>query len=156
MVISTNMCSHARISHPAPGVPEALIQEMFTYNDNMSREGLGLYISQKLVRIMNGTVQYIREADKASFIIKLEFPFAQKVNWQRVCKQHHKPAFHVIPLLKLVNTDQTRTSLSAQPSGYFSHRHKSYVHADVRGEHMDVYPQSLNHSAIISGHGILS
>ncbi|KAL0405131.1 UNVERIFIED_CONTAM: Phytochrome C [Sesamum latifolium] len=67
-----------RITHPAPGIPEELIREMFYYNHNVSREGLGLYISQKLVKIMNGTVQYLREAEKASFIILLEFPFAHK------------------------------------------------------------------------------
>ncbi|KAL0301665.1 UNVERIFIED_CONTAM: Phytochrome C [Sesamum radiatum] len=66
------------ITHPAPGIREELIREMFYYNHNVSREGLGLYISQKLVKIMNGTVQYLREAEKASFIILLEFPFADK------------------------------------------------------------------------------
>ncbi|KAG8364488.1 hypothetical protein BUALT_Bualt18G0002500 [Buddleja alternifolia] len=72
-----------RISHPAPGIPEELIQEMFYYNNNVSREGLGLYISQKLVKIMNGTVQYLRDAEKASFIIPIEFPVAHKVNYSR-------------------------------------------------------------------------
>ncbi|KAG2719579.1 hypothetical protein I3760_03G272100 [Carya illinoinensis] len=65
-----------RITHPAPGVPENLIQEMFHHNPHVSREGLSLYISQKLVKIMNGTVQYLREADKSSFIILVEFPLA--------------------------------------------------------------------------------
>ncbi|KAL5987927.1 hypothetical protein ACLOJK_035687 [Asimina triloba] len=64
------------IIHPAPGIPEALIQEMFHHGQRISREGLGLYISQKLVKIMNGTVQYLREADKSSFIILVEFPLA--------------------------------------------------------------------------------
>ncbi|XP_041006035.1 phytochrome C isoform X2 [Juglans microcarpa x Juglans regia] len=65
-----------RITQPAPGVPENLIQEMFHHNPRVSREGLSLYISQKLVKIMNGTVQYLREADKSSFIILIEFPLA--------------------------------------------------------------------------------
>ncbi|KAG6387055.1 hypothetical protein SASPL_152237 [Salvia splendens] len=72
-----------RISHPAPGIPEELIQEMF-YHDksgsssasSSSREGLGLYMSQKLVKIMNGSVQYLRDAERACFIIVLEFPVA--------------------------------------------------------------------------------
>lgn len=63
-----------RITHPAPGIPEELIQEMFHHNHGVSREGLGLYISQKLVKIMNGTVQYVREAERSSFIILIEFP----------------------------------------------------------------------------------
>nr|XP_043621174.1 phytochrome C [Erigeron canadensis] len=63
-----------RITHPAPGIPEKLIQDMFHTSRSVSREGLGLYISQKLVKIMNGTVQYLREADRASFIVLIEFP----------------------------------------------------------------------------------
>ncbi|KAK3022474.1 hypothetical protein RJ639_046349 [Escallonia herrerae] len=39
-----------RITHPAPGIPEGLIQEMFHHNKNVSREGIGLYTSQKLVK----------------------------------------------------------------------------------------------------------
>ncbi|XP_039130472.1 phytochrome C [Dioscorea cayenensis subsp. rotundata] len=71
-----------RIIHPAPGVPEALVQEMFRHSPGISREGLGLYISQKLVKIMNGTVQYLREAERSSFIILVEFPL--------VCHSHSK------------------------------------------------------------------
>jgi nitrogen-specific signal transduction histidine kinase len=65
--------------HPAPGVPENLIQEMFHHSHGLSREGLGLCISQKLVKIMNGTVQYMREAEKSSFIILIEFPLARHI-----------------------------------------------------------------------------
>lgn len=67
-------CFSCRITHPVPGAPESLLQEMFHHGRSISREGLNLYISQKLVKIMNGTVQYLREADKSSFIILLEFP----------------------------------------------------------------------------------
>ncbi|KDP29925.1 hypothetical protein JCGZ_18494 [Jatropha curcas] len=66
------------ISHPAPGIPEHLIQEMFHHNQGVSREGLGLYISQKLVKIMNGTVQYLRETEQSSFIILIELPLANQ------------------------------------------------------------------------------
>ncbi|XP_078430066.1 phytochrome C [Wolffia australiana] len=66
-----------RIIHPAPGIPDALIREMFQHRREPSREGLSLYISQKLVKIMGGTVQYLREATTSSFIIILEFPVAE-------------------------------------------------------------------------------
>nr|ABB13326.1 phytochrome C [Hordeum vulgare subsp. vulgare] len=66
-----------RVVHPAPGVPEALIQEMFRHGPGVSREGLGLHISQKLVKTMSGTVQYLREAESSSFIVLVEFPVAQ-------------------------------------------------------------------------------
>ncbi|KAI9177477.1 hypothetical protein LWI28_015678 [Acer negundo] len=65
-----------RITHPAPGIPEKLIHEMFYHSQGSSREGLCLYMCQKLVKIMNGTVQYVREAEKSSFIILIEFPLA--------------------------------------------------------------------------------
>ncbi|GLU12525.1 hypothetical protein SLE2022_291980 [Rubroshorea leprosula] len=70
------------ITHPAPGIPEDLIQEMFHHSQCASREGLGLYISQKLVKIMNGTVQYLREAERSSFIILIELPLAREVDHQ--------------------------------------------------------------------------
>ncbi|KAI5683049.1 hypothetical protein M9H77_04277 [Catharanthus roseus] len=69
-----------RITHPAPGIPEELIQEMFYHGHSVSREGLGLYISQKLVKIMNGTVQYLREAERSSFILLVEFPMVNQIN----------------------------------------------------------------------------
>ncbi|XWS31084.1 hypothetical protein CRYUN_Cryun23aG0047000 [Craigia yunnanensis] len=65
------------ITHPAPGIPEDLVKEMFHHSQGVSREGLGLYISQKLVKIINGTVQYLREAEKSSFVIFVEFPLAR-------------------------------------------------------------------------------
>lgn len=69
-----------RISHPSPGIPEALIQEMFHHGHGLSREGLGLHISYKLVKIMNGTVKYMREAEKSSFMVLIEFPLARQID----------------------------------------------------------------------------
>ncbi|KAI4374376.1 hypothetical protein MLD38_012380 [Melastoma candidum] len=66
-----------RVTHPAPGVPQSLIHQMFHHDRNATREGLGLFISQKLVKIMNGTVQYLRGAEKSSFIILVEFPLVR-------------------------------------------------------------------------------
>lgn len=66
-----------RITHPGQGIPEELIREMFDHNQDMSQEGLGLHMCQKLVKIMNGDVQYLREAGMSSFIINVEFPSVQ-------------------------------------------------------------------------------
>ncbi|KAG6484381.1 hypothetical protein ZIOFF_052896 [Zingiber officinale] len=70
-----------RIIHPAPGIPEALLQEMFHRSQDVSREGLGLFISQKLLKIMNGNVQHLREAERSSVKIFIEFPLVH---------QHHR------------------------------------------------------------------
>lgn len=66
-----------RIIHPAPGIPEALVQEMFHKGQSISREGFSLYISEKIVKTMNGAVQYVRESEKSSFIVLLEFPLVR-------------------------------------------------------------------------------
>ncbi|KAL9244809.1 hypothetical protein vseg_018535 [Gypsophila vaccaria] len=69
-----------RITHPSPGIPENLIREMFHRSPGMSREGLSLYISHKLVKVMNGTLQYLRGDHTSSFIVLLEFPVARDVD----------------------------------------------------------------------------
>ncbi|XP_068667877.1 phytochrome C [Aristolochia californica] len=78
-----------RVVHPSPGIPEALVQEMFHHSQSTSREGLCLYISQMLVRIMNGSVKYLRETNRSSFIIILEFPLA---HWKDSDGFDHKEA----------------------------------------------------------------
>lgn len=66
-----------RITHPGQGIPDKLIKEMFHHDHDMSQEGLGLHICHKLVKIMNGEVQYCREAGRSSFIVTLELPSVQ-------------------------------------------------------------------------------
>lgn len=55
------------------------MQEMFHQSRGISREGLGLFLSQKLVKIMNGTVQYLREAERSSFIVLVELPLVSHI-----------------------------------------------------------------------------
>eukprot|EP01018_Ginkgo_biloba_P008533 Gb_21967 [translate_table: standard] len=66
-----------RITHPGSGVPEELVQQMFKLDQEMSEEGFGLLICRKLVKLMNGDVQYIREAGMSSFIVVVELASAQ-------------------------------------------------------------------------------
>ncbi|CAI5962717.1 unnamed protein product [Closterium sp. NIES-65] len=62
------------------GLPEDLIHQMFDRADahSKSQEGLGLSICRKIVKLMNGDVQYIREAGKSHFMVSLELPLAQR------------------------------------------------------------------------------
>ncbi|KAJ8773095.1 hypothetical protein K2173_028272 [Erythroxylum novogranatense] len=64
------------ITHAGSGVPEALLNEMYGSGEDASEEGTSLLISRKLVRHMNGDVQYLREAGKATFIISVELAVA--------------------------------------------------------------------------------
>nr|prf phytochrome [Selaginella martensii] len=67
-----------RITHPGVGLPEELVQEMFDRGRGMTQEGLGLSMCRKLVKLMNGEVEYIREAGKNYFLVSLELPLAQR------------------------------------------------------------------------------
>ncbi|KAH9297689.1 hypothetical protein KI387_029371 [Taxus chinensis] len=65
-----------RISHPGRGLPEELVQQMFNLDHNMSQEGFGLLICRKIVKLMNGDVQYVR-GGKPSFVIVVELASGQ-------------------------------------------------------------------------------
>ncbi|XP_047323475.1 phytochrome A1 [Impatiens glandulifera] len=66
-----------RISH-AGGVPEELLNQMFGHEGEQSEEGISLHVCRKLVRLMNGDVQYLREAGRSTFIVAVELAAASK------------------------------------------------------------------------------
>ncbi|KAF7806826.1 phytochrome B [Senna tora] len=66
-----------RMACPGEGLPPELIQDMFHSSEWRSQEGLGLSMSRKIVKLMNGEVQYIREAERCYFLIILELPLIQ-------------------------------------------------------------------------------
>lgn len=65
-----------RIMHAGGGIPEALLDQMFGTDGDASEEGISLLISRKLVKLMNGDVQYLREAGKSTFIVSVELAAA--------------------------------------------------------------------------------
>lgn len=66
-----------RITHTGGGVPEELLSQLFgNTNGEPSDEGISLLVSGKLVKLMNGDVQYLREAGKSSFIVSVELAVA--------------------------------------------------------------------------------
>lgn len=68
-----------RITYTGGGIPEALLNEMFGNNEGISEDGLSLLISRKLVKLMNGDVQYLREEGKSTFIISVELAGGHKL-----------------------------------------------------------------------------
>jgi phytochrome A len=52
---------------------------MFGTDGDITEEGISLLISRKLVKLMNGDVQFLREASKSSFIISVELAAAHKL-----------------------------------------------------------------------------
>ncbi|QCD77474.1 phytochrome B [Vigna unguiculata] len=67
-----------RMVCPGEGLPPELIQDMFNNSRWVSQEGLGLSMSRKILKVMNGEVQYIREAERCYFFILLELPVTRK------------------------------------------------------------------------------
>lgn len=65
-----------RITHAGGGIPEPLLDQMFGSEGDTSEEGISLLISRKLVKLMNGDVQYLREAGKSTFIVSVELAAA--------------------------------------------------------------------------------
>ena len=59
-------------------MPEGLLSQMFGGDVDASEEGISLLISRKLVKLMNGDVQYLREAGKSTFIVSVELAAANK------------------------------------------------------------------------------
>lgn len=67
-----------RMVCPGEGLPPELIQDMFHSSRWATQEGLGLSMCRKILKLMNGEVQYIRESERCFFIIILELPTPQK------------------------------------------------------------------------------
>ncbi|KAL9676341.1 hypothetical protein QQ045_004555 [Rhodiola kirilowii] len=67
-----------RITHVGAGVPESLLNQMYGGGEDYSEEGVSLLVSRKLLRLMNGDVHYLRQADKSAFIISVELAAAPK------------------------------------------------------------------------------
>ncbi|EXB57569.1 Phytochrome type A [Morus notabilis] len=67
-----------RLTHTGSGIPESLLNQMFGTDGDVSEEGISLLISRKLVKLMNGDVQYLKEAGKSTFIISVELAAAHK------------------------------------------------------------------------------
>lgn len=67
-----------RVTHPGAGLPDELVQEMFDRGRGMTQEGLGLSMCRKLVKLMNGDVQYICDPGQCYFLLNVELPLAQR------------------------------------------------------------------------------
>nr|AHZ63941.1 phytochrome [Anemia tomentosa] len=66
-----------RVTHPGSGIPEDLVQQMYDRSHEITQEGMGLSVSRKLVKLMNGEVSYIRDAGLCYFLVYVELPVVQ-------------------------------------------------------------------------------
>lgn len=51
---------------------------MYDRSQEITQEGMGLSVSRKLVKLMNGDVRYIRQAGVCYFLVHLELPLVQR------------------------------------------------------------------------------
>lgn len=59
-------------------MPENLWGQMFGKIVAKSEDGISLFVSRKVLKVMNGDVQYLREVGKSAFVISLKFARAIK------------------------------------------------------------------------------
>lgn len=67
-----------RIVCPGDGLPSEIVQDMFHSSRWVTQEGLGLSMCRKILKLMNGEVQYIRESERCYFLIILELPMPSR------------------------------------------------------------------------------
>lgn len=67
-----------RIVCPGEGLPPELVQDMFHNGRWSTEEGLGLSMCRKILKRMNGDVQYIRESKRCYFVVILELPMPRR------------------------------------------------------------------------------
>ncbi|KAK4386101.1 Phytochrome A1 [Sesamum angolense] len=67
-----------RITHSGGGIAQELLSQMFGEVAKVSEDGISLFITRKLVRLINGDVQYLREAGRSTSIITIELAIYDK------------------------------------------------------------------------------
>ncbi|RZC48664.1 hypothetical protein C5167_017091 [Papaver somniferum] len=73
-----------RIECPGEGLPPELVQDVFNSNRWLTQEGLALNMSRKILKLMNGEVQYVRGSERCSFLIILELPMPRRASKKAV------------------------------------------------------------------------
>ncbi|KAJ6726532.1 PHYTOCHROME [Salix purpurea] len=73
-----------KIVCPGEGLPPELVQDMFHGSRWATQEGLGLSMCRKILKLMNGEVQYIRESERCYFLVILEVPMPNSVRAETV------------------------------------------------------------------------
>ncbi|KAI3916253.1 hypothetical protein MKW98_004694 [Papaver atlanticum] len=73
-----------RIECPGEGLPPELVQDVFNNNRWLTQEGLALNMSRKILKLMNGEVQYVRGSERCSFLIILELPMPRRASKKAV------------------------------------------------------------------------
>ncbi|GLT81504.1 hypothetical protein SLA2020_528860 [Shorea laevis] len=74
----TIVCTEFRMVCPGEGLPPELVQDMFHSSRWTTQEGLGLSLCRKILKLMDGEVQYIRESERCYFLIILELPIPRR------------------------------------------------------------------------------
>ncbi|KAF6143368.1 hypothetical protein GIB67_001312 [Kingdonia uniflora] len=81
-ILDEHMLVHLefRMVCPGDGLPPELVQDVFRNSRWATQEGLGLSLCKKILKLMNGEVQYIRESERCYFLIILELPMSGRAS----------------------------------------------------------------------------
>lgn len=67
-----------RITHDGCAIPEDLLMQMSGRSSAISEDGISLFVSRKIVMLVNGDVRYSKEDNKFAWIISVNFVRAVK------------------------------------------------------------------------------
>ncbi|XP_072976630.1 phytochrome B-like isoform X1 [Typha angustifolia] len=67
-----------RFTCPGEGLPPEVVQDMFHNSHWMTQEGLGLSMCRKILKSMDGEVQYVRESERCFFLTMIELPASRR------------------------------------------------------------------------------
>ncbi|OAY56134.1 phytochrome B [Manihot esculenta] len=67
-----------RMVCPGEGLSPELVQDMFHSSRWTTQEGLGLSMCRKILKRMQGEVQYIRESERCYFLVVLDLPLPRR------------------------------------------------------------------------------
>lgn len=62
-----------RITHDGSAIPEDLLMQMSGRSSAESEDGISLFVSRKLLKLMNGNVRYLKEDGNSKWIISVTF-----------------------------------------------------------------------------------
>lgn len=115
-----------RFACPGEGLPPEIVQDMFSNSRWTTQEGIGLSICRKILKLMGGEVQYIRESERSFFHIVLELPQPQQAasrgtSWYGVCSSLTSHNYSV---------NQVTWDLLMENPVYESSRNQHFVHSD--------------------------
>ncbi|AQK40891.1 Phytochrome B [Zea mays] len=108
-----------RFACPGEGLPADIVQDMFSNSQWSTQEGVGLSTCRKILKLMGGEVQYIRESERSFFLIVLELPQPRLAAGHAIKKCLKRSKLHIHQYIIVIANLQLELSLEENYSEQF-------------------------------------